>query len=230
MQSWWQLGEGFGQAGSSLALYQIECAFCGERDNWAIEHRAEKRKPNSRKVLYFDTYKCGNCAGYVMVFWSASESSGGPMGGGLHAYRVLPWPLDIDDGEEYWPATVKRFWKQAHTALSREDFDAATVMSRSALQAVTRSQSAEGNDLYGEIEDLESKGIIPKIIKDWAHEVRLLARPSAHPETDEADVDPNDARDIVQFLDYLLEYVYGLPHRIEEYRSRRAPEQSSDEE
>ena len=66
MQSWWELGEWSGHRGTELALHQITCPFCEERGNFKIAHHAEKKKPNGRKVLNFDTLECGNCHGYVM--------------------------------------------------------------------------------------------------------------------------------------------------------------------
>lgn len=228
MASWWQLGEGSGHFGNDLALYRIECPFCGEKGNFETEHHSEKKKPNSRKKLNFDTLKCGNCSGYVLVMWSANESYSGPNSG-IHDFRVLPWPQGTGDGSENWPVTVTRFWKQAHSSLDSESYDAAAMTSRSALQAVMRQQGAVGSDLKAEINDLGEKGILPTILVDWSHELRELANESAHPETEgdkEADdVDPADAGDLVEYLDYLLEYVYDMPARINRYRSRRMPEE-----
>lgn len=224
MDSWWTLGEGMGQFGAELATYQIECVFCGERGNWSTEHHAVKRKPNGRKELNFDTLKCGNCSGYVMVLWSTSEYPGSQT---LHDYHVLPWPLKYR-GSDNWPDAVRRHWKQAHDNLKSENYEAAVVMARSALQAVTRSQGAQGRDLYGEIEDLATKGILPKVIQEWSHEVRLLARPAAHPQPDEEETNADDARDIVKFLDYLLEYVYDVPARIQTYRDRRSSSEDTE--
>ena len=74
MDSWWQLGEGSGHRGESLATHQITCPFCMERGNFEIAFHAEKKKANSDKKLNFDTLKCGNCSGYVMVLWSAGHA------------------------------------------------------------------------------------------------------------------------------------------------------------
>ena len=81
--SWWELGES-GLSGGQLGLHRITCAFCMETGNFKLEHHAEKKKPNSRKTLNFDTYECGNCAGYVMVLWSVSE-----FGAKIHDYHVF---------------------------------------------------------------------------------------------------------------------------------------------
>ena len=154
-----------------------------------------------------------------MAFWSASTS-------GLHASRVLPSPLTIEKHPDSWPATVGRYWLQAKRSLSAENWDAAALTARSALQAALRDQQATGKSLKNEIDDLATKGLLPPIMKDWAHNLRELGNDSAHPDPTSCGAAPRDARDIVYFLDYLLEYLYTLPKRIDEYRARNQPPNS----
>jgi Domain of unknown function (DUF4145) len=98
---------------------------------------------------------------------------------------------------------MKRFWIQAHDSLANENWDAANVMARSALQFTVRDSAIEGK-LVAQINDLATKGVLHPLMKDWAHEVRLLANESAHPEAPTpADVTPQDVRNIVDFLDLL---------------------------
>jgi hypothetical protein len=101
------------------------------------------------------------------------------------------------------------------------NWDAAAVMARSALQLALRAHGAEGANLKQEIDDLASKGLLPPIMKDWAHTVRDLGNDSAHPKVDQAPTNAKDASDIVGFLDFMLEYLYTLPKRISEYRGRK---------
>lgn len=218
MDSWWQLGEGGGQFGDTLATHSIECPFCGERGKFATVFQAQKKKPNSRKTLNFDTLKCANCAGYVQVLWSASEH--GPHQG-LHEFRVQPWPLHVPDPPEHWPAEVRRGWQQAHRSLLNESWDAAAVMARGALQAALRQQGAQGANLKEEIRHLASRGILPPLMREWSDEVRLLGNDAAHADTKNDGVDSVDACDVVRLLDYLLEYLYNLPKAIADYRQRR---------
>ena len=212
MDSWWDLGESMGQSGTELATHKITCPFCMECGNFNTVFHAEKKKPNSRKKLNFDTLECGNCKGYVMCLWSAGVH--------LHSFNVLPWPLRLESYPEHWPESVGRYWLQAHRSITDENWDAASVMARSALQSALRDQKSKGSNLKQEIEDLAEKGILPPIMKDWAHNVRELGNDSAHPEPDQPFINPHDARDIVQFVDFLLEYLYTLPYQISEYRAR----------
>lgn len=139
--------------------------------------------------------------------------------------RVLPWPLQAKrEPSENWPEGVKRFWIQAHDSLARENWDAANLMARSAVQFMVREQKAKDGRLKDQISDLVSKGTLHPLMKDWATEVRILANESAHPEAPiPADATPQDSRDIVNFMDLLLTNLYDLPKQIENFRKRKTP-------
>jgi hypothetical protein len=143
--------------------------------------------------------------------------------------KVLPWPLESKpEPSEHWPEGVTRFWIQAHDSLTHENWDAANVMARSAVQFVVRERRAKDACLKDQINDLVAKGVLHPLMKNWADEVRLLANESAHPEAPiPADTTPQDSRDIVNFLDLLLFYLYDLPKQIENYRQRNTPAASS---
>jgi hypothetical protein len=217
MKSWWELGEHFGFGPSEeLALYRIECPFCGEKGNFKYDYRVKKKQANGTKVLHFDTLKCGNCSGYVLVLWSGSTL------GGLHSFRVLPYPLKLSSAPDHWPKAVQVGWLEAQRALEGENWNSAAIMSRSAMQAALRGHKATGKDLKEEINDLGEKRLLPPLMVEWSHEVRELGNESTHMEPGDAGTDPQDARDIVEFLDYLLNYLYDLPKKIQEYRDRGA--------
>ena len=160
-------------------LWQRPCRSRGslplfhERGNFSFAYRADKKKPNESKVLHFDTLKCGNSAGYVMVLCSARH-----FGGGLHDFRTLPWPLRRERIPEHWPNCVGRFWLQVHRSYTDENWDAAAVMARSAVQAAMREKDACGPNLRAEIKDLADRGILPPHMKEWAHELRELGNES----------------------------------------------------
>jgi hypothetical protein len=205
MDSWWQLGEGYGYQGNELQLYRITCPFCMESGNFKRIFHAEKKKPNSDKK------------GYVMVLWSASEHGFRP---GIYSYEVLPWPLELEKYPEHWPEDIGRYWLQAKRNINGENWDAAVLMARSALQLALRNFQAQGKNLKQEIDDLAAKGLLPPVMKDWSGHVRELGNVAAHPVPSQGAPSPQDARDIIGFLDFLLEYLYDLPNQIRQYRER----------
>ncbi len=100
-------------------------------------------------------------------------------------------------------------------------------MARTALQAALRDQGAEGNNLKEEInKSLSDQGVLP-LMREWSDEVRLLGNDATHPDDESRGAGAADSRDVVEFLDYLLQYLYNLPKAIANYRERRRP--ASDE-
>ena len=217
MKGLWQLGEWSGYPGDTLAVHQITCPFCLEKGNFSCVFDAKKKNPTSEKILHFSTLQCGNCAGYVMVLWSASSDLQRH-----HDYRVLPSPQRLEKAPDAWPADVGRYWLQAHRSLSDENWDAAAVMARSAMQVALRSKGATGSNLKQEINSLGNTGLVPPVMLEWSHEVRELGNDSAHPTPGQSPTSPQDARDIVSFIDYFFEYLYTLPHQIAQYRKRKS--------
>ena len=215
--SWWRLGDS-GITGRNLAIRSITCAFCMEEGNFETVHHEEKKHSRSDKTLNFDTLKCGNCAGYVMVFWSASEY------GNIHDYQVLPYPIRTDRYPDHWPDEIGRFWVQAKRSAQGGNWDAAALTARSALQAALRCHpeySGNANrSLKQEIDDLASKGHLPPTMKAWSDELRALGNISAHPNPGGTPIEPQAVYDIIEFLDFLLEYLYNLPHQIQQYQNR----------
>jgi Domain of unknown function (DUF4145) len=95
-------------------------------------------------------------------------------------------------------------------------------MARSAVQLVARANGAVGKNLKEEIDDLADKSLILPIMKDWAHEVRVLANAGTHPQPGTKGTGEKDAKDVVEFLSFLMTVMYNLPKQIEDFRGRKA--------
>jgi hypothetical protein len=219
--SWWDLGEWSGYTGDTLATYQIACAFCGEKGNFETVEHLERQKPSGgRKVLNYDTLKCGHCGNYMFAFWSASSSGFGHNS--VHSYHVLPWHRSTTDYPNHWPADVGNYWIEARRSIEGKNWTAAALMARSAVQLVARSHGAIGKNLKEEIDDLAAKGLILPSMKEFAHEVRALANEGTHPQPGSTGTPEKDAKDVVEFLSFLVTVMYNLPKQIKEYRKRKS--------
>jgi hypothetical protein len=219
---WWDFGEWSGSAGQALAIHQIACAFCGTEGNFEIvDHLDRKKAGRSNKVLNYDTLQCGNCGNYMFAFWSAAQHDIG--GRGMHAYRLLPWYQSTTRHPEHWPGDIGRYWIEARRSIEAKNWTAAALMARSAVQLVARSHGAAGNNLKQEIDDLAAKGLILPIMQDWSHEIRELGNEGTHPRPGSTGTDEKDAKDVVQFLTFLMTVMYDLPKQIADFRQRKSP-------
>ncbi|PJI43034.1 MAG: hypothetical protein CTR54_11220 [Rhizobium sp.] len=214
--SWWDLGEGRGYRSydGDLPLNEVTCGFCGEVGRFGFESRVSKTKPDKSKELHYDVLVCQQCGNLTSVFWGMGNS-------GLVGIHQVPWPRNTTRWPEHWPDDVGRYWLQAKRSVEASNYDAAALMARSAVQLILRYQEAEGDSLFKEIKDLGSKGILPPIMVDWAHEVREIGNSNAHPMPGASGTLAADALAVVEYLSMLLKIVYDLPHQIAEHRGRK---------
>jgi hypothetical protein len=213
--SWWDLGEHSGYQGEQLATYRIACAFCGEKGNFETVKHLERKKPGSgNKALNYDTLKCGHCGNFIFAFWSSS--------GQFHDYRVLPWHRSTSSYPEHWARDVGSYWLEARRSIEGKNWTAAALMARSAVQLVVRDKGATGKNLKEEIDDLADKGLLLPVMKEWAHEVRELGNEGTHPRLGTVGTNEKDAKDVVEFLTFLMTVMYDLPKQIDNFRKRKS--------
>jgi hypothetical protein len=86
---------------------------------------------------------------------------------------------------------------------------------------VLRHEQASGGSLMKEIDDLASKGLIPPVVKEWAHELRVLGNEAAHPMPGAKGISEKDAKQMVRFLRVLLTLLQDLPADIKKYRGEK---------
>ncbi|TCN30284.1 DUF4145 domain-containing protein [Sinorhizobium americanum] len=214
--SWWDIAEGSGYDSfgkKALRVDLVQCAFCGELGKFKTHARLENTN-TSGKTLHYDTLKCEQCGNNTFVFWAIGS-------GGLQSFHQLPWPTRTTRWPDHWPDDVGRYWLQATRSIEAANWDAAALMARSAVQLTLRHAQAEGSNLYTEINDLGKKGILPPVMVEWAHEVRVLGNGNAHPMPGEVGTTAADAQAVVEYLNMLLKVVFDLPHQIEKHRARK---------
>lgn len=130
-------------------------------------------------------------------------------------YPVAPGPKL--DG---LPDSIARAIQQAHRSYSASSYDACAVMCRRALEALCKSLSANGRDLARRLADLKESGRIDTRLLNWAHGVRLVGNEAAHDV--ETAVSAEDARDILEFTEALLMYVFTLDAKFRSFEKRRS--------
>ena len=212
MKTWWELGDNSALIHDPIGI--TECAYCGHEGKFKQNFHIENQSKSGKKNLCFKVLSCENCGNVTMLMFAQSPR-------GYSGHRQLPYPLGRIRAPDFWPKDVSRYWTQAHSSAAAGNWDAAAVMTRSALQLALRASGADAKTLQREIGHLAAKQQLPATMVDWAHEVRQLGNESAHPEVGADGASERDTKEAIKFLDFLLEYLFTLPHEIHAFRERR---------
>jgi hypothetical protein len=117
------------------------------------------------------------------------------------------------------PDSIGRSVAQARRSYSTSSYDACALMCRRALEGLCKTLSANGNNLARRLADLKATGRIDARLVEWAHGIRLVGNEAAHDV--ETAVTADDARDMLEFTDALLMYVFTLDAKFRSFEARR---------
>jgi hypothetical protein len=144
--------------------------------------------------------------------------------------RVYPQPPKAFNSHRI-PNVVKDSLLQADRSLQANANTAACVMLGRALEALCRdvlepegtggpiSSPVKKKIMLGEgIKKLRETKIIDDRLYDWSQELQAFRNLAAHPE--DIDISRNDAEDLQVFAYAIVEYVYDLTDRYNEFKQR----------
>lgn len=117
------------------------------------------------------------------------------------------------------PNMIKSAYDQAARSFSASLSEPCVLMCRKCLEMTCNNFGAKGRDLSSKLQGLFDGGHIDNRLLGWAHEIRLLGNEAAHaPGTK---VTKRDARDVLDFTEAILIYVFSLASRFNAFRGRR---------
>lgn len=122
------------------------------------------------------------------------------------------------------PEPVKRSYEQAFRSYSASLYEPSALMCRRCLEALTKSLGAHGRNLQDKLDSLKTTGHVDSRLVEWAHSIRILGNEAAH-DTDVA-ITKDDAKDVLDFTEALLLYVFLLNQRFAAFQRRRASDAS----
>jgi hypothetical protein len=123
------------------------------------------------------------------------------------------------------PKAIGSAYDQAARSFSASLFEPCVLMCRKCLEATCKGLGAQGRDLNSKLQSLLDGGHIDSRLLEWAHEIRLIGNEAAHDPG--ATVAKQDARDVLDFTEAILIYVFSLTSRFVAFRSRRANSQAN---
>lgn len=134
------------------------------------------------------------------------------------------------------PSSVTTSLTEADIALQGSASLAACVMFGRALEGVCRDYLFERDNGFEEeaaatepkrlmlaegIKQLRDKNIIDDRLFDWSQHLHAFRNVAAHPDTSDVSITREDAEDLQAFVYAIIEYIYDLTDRYNEFKKRQ---------
>lgn len=147
----------------------------------------------------------------------------------------------IDDSPSVWPvAVVHKSYpdvpgaiaaaaSEAHQALGANAPRACTAMARAAVEATAKERGITKGNLESKIDQLAKDDHISEAMRLAAHEIRFAGNEAAHGDLVDEPITVDDAAEIVDLMDAILERVYQEPAKVARVRASREARQKPKE-
>lgn len=138
----------------------------------------------------------------------------------------LVWPVAVTR-KSYpdVPEAIAVAASEAHQALGADAPRASVAMARATVEATAKERGISKGNLESKIDQLAKDGHISEAMRLASHEIRFAGNEVAHGDLVDEPITVDDAAEIVDLMDAILERVYQEPAKVGRVRASREARQ-----
>lgn len=217
-----------------MASITHNCPHCTTQ-RMAFTLSAESKLGPPRDKDWVTLFNCNKCQGAIVVeyryqinhgFSSPGQCKTDPATVGFGVIKIYPGEMPTST-PDFTPAPLDRYFRQAADALHSDSADASGAMSRKVVDVSTQKLLGEDakkfNTIQKRIDELAARHLLTPDLQQWAHVVRLEGNDASH---DEHPYTPEQANELLSFVELYLTYVYTMPGRLKVRRKHADTEKA----
>ena len=179
-------------------------------------------EPNLTKRMEWDTvdanqalrrlwafYVCASCGGVITTVSKVAN------GHAMEIHGMWPGGQGVDEAV---PDRAKDYLEQAIKSLQAPA--GAVMLAASSVDAMLKVKGLKDGSLYKRIDTAAAQHLITAEMAEWAHEVRLGANDQRHADDEAPLPTQDDARQAIEFVQALAQFLFVLPSRVERGRAK----------
>jgi hypothetical protein len=202
----------------------LQCYLCGNETlmNLVGEHKYSWDETDGYYGYFnYQMFACPICGKVSLVeqYWDSAQRTYNHKGE-IQDYEeeTILYPVNTIKTKDL-PSEVKSAFE---SALKTKNIDTAVclIALRRTLEIVCKEKGATGRNLWEKIEDLSNKGVLPPELKNASVITKTYGNMGAH----DADISATkqELEQVIEFVQYILDYLYILPAKIDKIQKRMA--------
>jgi hypothetical protein len=188
----------------------IECLNCTARVDATEVFHYDCVDEEAQMAGRYTLYKCTIC-GSPFLFLSTDDDE-------YQSFAKLYPPPDVGISFAI-PKSIRSCYLEAQACYRVKAYTATAIMCRKVLEAIAEEHGVKGRGLAMELKELRDKGFIENRLFEWADTLRMSGNEAAHGIG--TTTTGQDALDILEFTNALLEYVFTFRDKFKQWKKRR---------
>lgn len=150
---------------------------------------------------YWKAFACRRCGGAILAGARSQEGEVTEL-----------YPNADNELEHFIPLRAREYLEQARNSIHAPA--GAVMLAASAVDSMLKEKGYKDGSLYQRIEKAAAEHLITEGMAQWAHQVRLDANDQRHADDAAPLPNPNDARQSLEFVFALAQFLYVLPAKV----------------
>lgn len=192
----------------------VRCSKCNEyvlvQKNYSYEKLSNGRGPS---ILY-SFLSCRECNSVILI---QQTNQGNMAEGDIWGRPLILFPSDVSINTSA-PLKILQGLEESHSCYHAQAYTASAIMCRKTLELICDEFKIKEKTLSKSLNKMHTLEIIDQRLLDWSHELRLRGNEAAHGIDF---INQNDAKDIIEFTNAILEYIFLYRDRFEKFKKRR---------
>lgn len=123
------------------------------------------------------------------------------------------------------PKPILAAYSEADACFRARAYTAAVIMCRKTLEGICAEHGASKQPLVSQLKELKDRGVIESRLFEWADTLRISGNEAAHEV--KVSFTSEDARDLLEFTNALIEYVFTFRDKFEAFKKRHSRSRST---
>lgn len=196
----------------------LHCQDCSAMVNAEIVKGYHRGDPDEGPTEQVVLLRCPSCSGPFVIVRE-------DLGGGDHGPVTVLLPIPSRFSRAL-PNEIQNAIAEADACYRAKAFTAAAIMCRKTLEGLCEAHGTTGKTLVANLRELKDNGIIEHRLYEWADALRISGNEAAHDV--KITVSAEDARDLLEFTNAILEYVFTFRDKFEAFKQRRQKQPKQD--
>ncbi|MGY1871994.1 DUF4145 domain-containing protein [Nocardia gipuzkoensis] len=190
------------------------CPRCGTPSSSNVYGAIEAYDPESGPPAEFTLLQCGHSSCQAPIVQVRENFGQGFDQDQPGIYYPSPRRLS-----QAVPRELREGFEEARKCFDAKVYTATLVMVRRTLEATCADQGSRKRTLAQSLKELKAQGKIDGLLAEWADLLRAVGNEGAHYTGNK--VSAQDAEDALDFAEALLDHLYVLRARFDDFKTRR---------
>jgi hypothetical protein len=203
------------------------CDICEARVAASIEESYETYIDAANYSIRYLLLRCPECDTGILAQQDNEHAQSCPADAGPHWANLTRLYPHSDNGKlgAAVPDAINRAFSEAYACWKSKAYAACALMCATILKGVCKSYGAVGCDLVRCLKNLCDRGELDRRFYDWSTALKLTGNEAEF----EANMSMEDASDLLDFAEAIVEYTYTFKAKFSSFEMRRAKRASPSE-